>query len=139
MKKYFMAGLMMCFFSCVAVSENIPSFKYNNVVVKARELASKKYKPQELRLPQELVSMDYDAFRNVRYVREEGPWYGKNIPFEIQFFHMGSIFKNSVRVNEIIAGKPVYIPYEGHAFTNNNNPLNAKGFGDIDYAGFRLH
>ena len=139
MKKYFMAGLMMCFFSCAAMSGDIPSFKYNNVVVKARELALKKYKPQELKLPQELISMDYDAFRNVRYVREEGPWYGKNIPFEIQFFHMGSIFKNSVRVNEIIGGKSVYIPYEAHAFTNNDKPLNAKGFGDIDYAGFRLH
>ena len=42
MKKYFMAGLMMCFFSCAAMSGDIPSFKYNNVVVKARELALKK-------------------------------------------------------------------------------------------------
>lgn len=139
MKKSLLICLCVCFFSSSVMSSNSTPFQYNNVVVQARELASKKYKPEELNLPKELLSMDYDAFRNVRYVREEGPWYGKNIPFEIQFFHMGSIYKNSVRINEIIGGRSIYIPYEGHAFTNKDKPLDAKGFGAIDYAGFRLH
>lgn len=139
MKKYLITGIVCCIFSCISFASEIATFNYNNVVAKARELSHKKFIPQELKLPQDLASMDYDAFRNVRYVREEGPWYGKNIPFEIQFFHMGSIFKNSVRINEIIAGKSIYIPYTSKSFTNQDKPLNASWTSDIDYAGFRLH
>ncbi len=139
MKKYLITGMVCCFFSCMSFAVDMPTFGYNDVVVKARELAQEKFVPQELKLPQSLASMDYDAFRNIRYVREEGPWYGKNIPFEIQFFHMGSIFKNSVRINEIVGGNQVYIPYESKAFTNHDKPLNDNWSGGIDYAGFRLH
>ena len=139
MKKYLVACLISCFVSFVSFAENETYFKYTDVVSKAKSLASAKYSPEELKLPSDLVNMDYDAFRNIRYVRENGPWYGKNIPFEIQFFHMGSIFKNSVKIHEIIGGKPFYLPYKAHAFTNNDKPLETKQFGNIDYAGFRLH
>lgn len=114
------------------------SFGYDQIVAKARRLSMENFKPEVLKLPSELTEMDYDAFRGIRYIREQGPWYGKNIPFEIQFFHMGSIFKNSVRVNEIIAGSEKYIPYNSQSFTKEDKPMPQLS-GDIDYAGFRLH
>lgn len=113
-------------------------FGYEQVSAKARRLANNPYQAEVLKLPKELEELNYDAFRSVRYIREQGPWYGKNIPFEIQFFHMGSIFKNSVRINEILAGQEKYIPYSSEAFTMADKPMK-KISGDIDYAGFRLH
>ena len=113
-------------------------FNYQNVIEKAQKLSEKPYQAEEVKLPSELVNMDYDTFRSLRYVREQGPWYRKNIPFEIQFFHMGSIYQNSVRVNQIIAGEELYMPYTPSAFTLNDKPINNIK-GDIDYAGFRLH
>lgn len=139
LKKAFCIKLLLIFLCASPSLAQESVFNYDDVVLKARALSLSPYEKQKNNLPDELKEMDYDAFRHIRYVREEGPWYGKNIPFEIQFFHMGSIYKNSVRINEIIAGKPVYIPYESKAFTNQNKPLQLKPFKNLDYAGFRLH
>ncbi len=123
------------FLTNTAVSQ---PFDYSNIVEKARLLSLSPHQTAKLNLPKELVEMDYDAFRSLRYVREEGPWYKKNIPFEMQFFHMGSIYQNSVRINQIIGNKEYYIPYTSTAFTKADKPLSSIK-GDIDYAGFRLH
>ncbi len=123
---------------CLSGSTNAHVFDYQNIIEKAHQLSLSPYKAVELKLPKELAEMDYDAFRSLRYVREEGPWYKKNIPFEMQFFHMGSIYQNSVRINQIIGGKEYYIPYTSKAFTKADKPLSPIS-GNIDYAGFRLH
>ncbi len=127
--------LSIFFFSNVVCAA---PFGYEQIVEKAKKLSEQDWQEETLKLPKELSEMDYDSFRQVRYVREQGPWFGKNIPFEIQFFHMGSIFKNAVRINEIVAGKEQYIPYNSKAFTNNNQIMSSFSE-DIDYAGFRLH
>ena len=113
------------------------SFGFEDVVSQAKKLSSESYKEQKISLPDKLAKMDYDDFRNLRFVRENGPWYDKRVPFEIQFFHMGSIFKNSVQVNEIVEGKVHKIPYSSRYFTLNDQPMDAMD--DIGYAGFRLH
>lgn len=133
--RLFSIFLIMIFIGETAWAE---LFGYDQVVAKAQKLSRENFKPEVLKLPDQLANMDYDAFREIRYIREQGPWYGKNIPFEIQFFHMGSIFKNSIRVNEIVAGKEKYIPYNSKAFTKDNYPMPTFP-SDIDYAGFRLH
>lgn len=104
----------------------------------AMDMASKPFEFSEVHLPNELAQMDYDAFRKIRYVREKGPWYNKNLPFELQFFHMGSIFKNSVKISEIHDRLEYSIPYNSEAFTLDDTPLSIKD-DTLDYAGFRLH
>ena len=80
-------------------------FDQNVLIAKAQKLASKDYeKPADI-LPQELKNLDYDKHRDIRFVRENGPWYGKKLPFELQFFHLGSIFQISVPINEVVNGK----------------------------------
>ncbi len=113
-------------------------FSFNDVIVKARLLSEREYREEKSELPEKLEKMDYDDFRSLRYVREKGPWFSKNIPFEIQFFHMGSIFKNAVKVNEIVGSQVRKIPYDFRAFTLNDQPLYEINE-DINYAGFRLH
>ena len=81
---------LFCFFTSYTVNADV--FNLEDVAQKAQVLSQKPYQEQVLNLPKELSDMDYDSFRSLRYVREEGPWYKKNIPFELQFFHMGSIF-----------------------------------------------
>ena len=135
--------LMMCIcVNCLtgyALADSKPTvFDFEDVMEKARLLSEQPYQEQKLNLPTELADMDYDEFRTLRYKRESGPWYNQNIPFELQFFHMGSIYKNSVRINQIIDNKSSYIPYLSNTFTKENKPLE-NITGDIDYAGFRLH
>lgn len=136
-------SLILCigvsFFSGYVFADSKPTvFDFEDVTKKAQTLSEQPYQEQKLDLPKELADMNYDEFRTVRYNRASGPWYNQNIPFELQFFHTGSIYKNSVRINQIIDNKPVYIPYVSNYFTKDNKPL-SNIMGNIDYAGFRLH
>ena len=82
--------------------------------------------------------LTYDQHRDIRFVRENGPWYGKRLPFEVQFFHLGSLFQVSVPINEVIDGKAKPIDYSPAFFNYGKNDLKITD-NHLGYAGFRLH
>lgn len=43
----------------------------------AAALAAKPYVPPADNLPDELKKLNYDQYRDIRFSRENGPWYGK--------------------------------------------------------------
>lgn len=114
-------------------------FGADDLAAIARNLASQTYDAPDDRLPAELKSLDYDQYRDIRFVRENGPWYNKNLPFEVQFFHLGSMFQVSVPINEIVNGKVQPIKYSSQFFNYGKNQLDGKHFENLGYAGFRLH
>lgn len=114
-------------------------FAPNVLIAKAQRLASKEYqKPVDI-LPKKLKDLDYDAHRDIRFVRENGPWFGKKLPFEVQFFHLGSIFQVSVPINEVANGKATRIKYSPDFFNYGKNNLKDISKEELGYAGFRLH
>lgn len=114
-------------------------FSQDIIIQKARELSKEAYKAPLEVLPAELKNLNYDQHRDIRFVRENGPWYNKRLPFEIQFFHLGAIFNTSVAVNEIVDGKVQEIKYSPAFFNYGKNNLDGSKFTDLNYAGFRLH
>ncbi|MDD4556610.1 MAG: glucan biosynthesis protein G [Alphaproteobacteria bacterium] len=125
----------------VADFENISqneTFDRELLVKKAEELSKLPYKKAEDKLPQELKALSYDQHRDIRFSRENGPWYAQSLPFEVQFFHLGSIFQNSVKINEIINGKSTPIKYSPKFFDYGKNNLNEIDE-NLGYAGFRIH
>ena len=74
-------------------------FDFEMVRAKARGLAASPYMPQKVSLPEEVAKLDYDQHRDVRFQRDKGPWFGQQLPFEIQLFHLGSIFTSPVKIN----------------------------------------
>lgn len=105
----------------------------------ARNLSLKAYEKPGETLPAELQNLSYDEHRDIRFVRENGPWYNQRLPFEVQFFHLGSMFKISVPINEIVDGKVLPIKYSSSFFNYGKNNLDGNHFNDLGYAGFRLH
>ena len=81
------------------------NFASEQITALAKDLARKAYVGPASDLPGSLKNLDYDQYRDIRFVRENGPWYGKSLPFEMQLFHLGFIFQNSVKINEIENGK----------------------------------
>lgn len=114
-------------------------FSKDLIVAKARELAKRAYDNYKPSLPDELKKLDYDQYRDIRFVRENGPWYGTNRPFEMQLFHLGSIFDNPVQINEIVKGQVKEIKYSPEFFDYGKNEIDTSKLKDSDYAGFRLH
>lgn len=114
-------------------------FDAKTVVEIARNLAGKAYTRPDDNMPSELKNLNYDEHRDIRFVRDNGPWHGQQMPFEVQFFHLGSMFLQSVPINEIVDGKVQPIKYSSNFFDYGKNNLNPAHFEDLGYAGFRLH
>ncbi len=123
----------------ISSNEEIQGEVFNRDIFleKARALSQKSYQaPKEV--SNDLKKLNYDQYRDIRFVREKGPWYGQRKPFEIQFFHPGALFNSEVMINEIVQGKSRPISYSPFFFDFGKNEKlennSAKG-----YAGFRLH
>ena len=114
-------------------------FNAETLVQMAKSLAKNPYIPPKSALPKEIDTLDYDQHRDIRFVRENGPWFDKKLKFEMQFFHLGSLFKTSIPVNEVIKGKSHPIPYSAAFFDYGKNKLTSDALKGIGYAGFRLH
>lgn len=114
-------------------------FSKDLIVAKARELAKRAYAENNSPLPEELKKLDYDEYRDIRFVRENGPWYGRGLPFEMQLFHLGSIFEKPVQINEIVKGQVRELKYSSGFFNYGKNDIDTDKLNDLDYAGFRLH
>ena len=114
-------------------------FNKKQLVEIAKSLSEKAYERPADNLPEELKNLNYDQHRDIRFVRENGPWYNKKLPFEVQFFHLGSMFQISVPINEIVNGKVQPIKYSSDFFNYGKNRLDTQALKDVGYAGFRLH
>lgn len=114
-------------------------FSSETLLQMARSLAKSPYIPPKSVLPPDVDALDYDQHRAIRFVRENGPWYNKKLKFEMQFFHLGSLFKTSIPVNEIINGKSHPISYSSAFFDYGKNKIDTHELKGIGYAGFRLH
>ncbi len=112
-------------------------FNKDILLQKAHSLSQKSYQaPSEV--SGDLKKLNYDQYRNIRFVREKGPWYGQRKPFEIQFFHPGALFNNEVMINEVVNGKTRPIAYSPSFFDfGENQKLQSNSASG--YAGFRLH
>ena len=113
-------------------------FNRDVLITKAVKLSKQPYQAPADDVPQELKDLTYDQHRDIRFVRENGPWYGKRLPFEVQFFHLGSLFQVSVPINEVIDGKAKPIDYSPAFFNYGKNDLKITD-NHLGYAGFRLH
>ncbi|PZA12049.1 glucan biosynthesis protein D [Rhodopseudomonas palustris] len=104
----------------------------------ARELASKPYQAPDGSLPASLNDLSYDAYRSLRFRPESALWRAENLPFQVQFFHRGFLYKNRVTIFEVADGKARPVPYRAEDFSFGTiapPPVDS----DLGFAGFRIH
>ena len=103
----------------------------------ARELAQAPYRAPDTKLPGPLGSLSYDQYRAIRFDPGQSLWRGKGLPFEVQFFHRGSLFSDRVTVNEVAEGRAQPVRYRPEMFNFGPNPRPEPQ--DLGFAGFRIH
>jgi glucans biosynthesis protein len=114
------------------------AFGFEDVSKRAQQLAAKSYKAPEAKLPAALRDIGYDAYRDIRFKADQALWRGR-LPFEVQFFHPGFLFQQTVRINIVGASGVRKLPFDPKAFTYGRNTFDPKDLRDIGYAGFRVH
>ena len=112
-------------------------FSADTVREAARDLASRPFQPQETGLPGYLANISYDQYRSLRFNKDHALWRGTKEPWQVEFFHRGSIYKGRVDVNEVVDGRSNPVRYSPDQF--NFGDLQRPTNEDLGFAGFRLH
>lgn len=115
------------------------AFDFNDVAQRAEQLAASPYKKSESNLPKELVDLNYDKFRDIRYKPEKSWWRDANLPFELTFFHQGWHYNQPVRINEVTKQGVSEIKLDPGNFDYGANKFNTKDWKDVGFSGFRVH
>ncbi len=104
----------------------------------ARALAAQPYKAPSKTLPPALATLDYDAYRDLRYRPDKALWRDLNLPFQLQMFHRAGQHADVVELFEVYGGVIRPIPYRADAFTA--GPLASGALApDLGFGGFRIH
>lgn len=113
---------------------------FNRSVVRqlARDAAGKPYKSPDVKLPDTLKTLDYDRYRQIRYLPERALWRAEKLPFQVQFFHRGFLYQPRVDIYEVANDQAIRIPYRSDDFSfGDNTPPPSDS--DLGFAGFRIH
>jgi periplasmic glucans biosynthesis protein len=114
-----------------------PHFGFEDVVKRARELASAPYDGSVPKLPDALTKMDFDSYRDIRFKADKSPITVG--PYRLQLFHLGYGFKRPVVINTIRDGIATPIPYSANLFDYGRNKFDKNLPVNLGFAGFRLH
>jgi glucans biosynthesis protein len=116
------------------------AFGLDDVAARAQELVRKPYVAASNTLPAELKALGYDEYRDIRFKPEQALWRKDKLPFEVMFFHLGKLHTQPVRINEVTPdGKVRHLAFDRSDFDYGKNRLSPQTWGDVGYAGFRVH
>ena len=114
-------------------------FDFESVTRLARERADQPYRAAGDRLPPDLARLNYDEVRDIRWRPDRALWRSEKLPFEAMFFHLGLYQKEPVLINEITPQETRHISYSRADFDYGKNQVQPQAWGDLGFAGFRLH
>jgi len=77
----------------------------------ARDLAQRAWQAPDASLPDELKNLDYQAYRSIRFDPGHALWRGQGLRFTAEFFHRGFLYKEPVKVFEVLSGRAQPIRY----------------------------
>jgi glucans biosynthesis protein len=122
-------------------ADNAPAkpFEFSDVEQKAKDLARKPYVRDESGMPEFLTGLDYDQYRDIRYKPEKALWRDENLPFQIQTFHRGFMFKDRVVINIVDRGNSTRLAYSPELFDFGKNQFPNPLPADLGFAGIRFH
>jgi glucans biosynthesis protein len=129
--------LMLQPHSAFSKTREVP-FGLQYVVDQARILAGKPFQEPQ-KVPEFLRKIDYDQWRDIRFRPEKALWLKEKLPFQVQFFHPGFLYDQSVRFNVVEGKKFEQINFSPDLFSYGLNDFKDKVPPDLGFAGFRLH
>ncbi|SDR63108.1 glucans biosynthesis protein [Rhizobiales bacterium GAS191] len=114
-------------------------FGYEDVVRRAKDIASVPYEQAPAQLPPAIANLDFDAWRDIRFRPDKAFFQSSGGLFQLQLFHLGFNFRRAVVVNLVRDGSPAPIPYSASLFDFGRTKIDKPLPVNTGFAGFRLH
>ncbi len=137
---------LLCLFAfgeCAAQGEAIAAkagFSFQNAVQEAKKLSEKPYKSPKGEVPDALLAINYDQWRDIRFKPDKSFWRKEGFPFTLQFFHPGLYYDRTVGFFSITPkGDVKPIPFSKDLFTYRREEVEPLVPDNLGFAGFRIH
>jgi len=120
-----------------AVEDIRVDFNYVRGLAAANAAAT--YRAPDNDLPSRLGALTYDEYRSIRFAPPQAMWRKDGVPFQLQFFHRGGLFRDRVTLHEFSESHEQVIPFLRDFFTYEGIRDLPALRSTLGYAGFRVH
>ena len=112
-------------------------WSYARLQQRAKDLASRSFVGSP-GLPEELQRLDYDSYRLIAFRHEKAIWKNDLLPFWLEFFHRGYLFRDKVTLNVVEKGQVNPLPFDRQLFQYRGKVSDLSVPADVGFAGFRV-
>jgi len=133
------AGLLLTQAAPAAQTIGKPqSFDYAWLKGHARTLAQQPYQSHEGEVPEQLESLSWDDYQQLRYDKEHALWRDSDALFRGELFHLGLYFQTPITMYALEDGQARELAYDRDLFDYGKSGVNARKLPkDLGFAGFR--
>lgn len=103
----------------------------------AQTLAKQPHRAPPTDLPGPLDALTYDQYSAIRPLPERALWADRDLPFQVQFFPRGYLFRPAVDIFEVADGQAARVPYAPDAFEYPDPAMRVPD--PLGFAGLRVH
>jgi len=136
-RRWCAAAALVCALGALGLAR-ATDFDYPELQYRARQLAGRPFEPQVIRVTPELLAFNYDQHRDIRFREDRSKWRDEKLPFQLQFFHPGWLFRETVQLNALAGKKETPIRFDRRLFDYGKNTITESIPGDMGFAGFRI-
>ena len=129
---------VLCVLAVAGLSRVAAAFDLNELAEKAQQLAKESYHEPKQQVPDWLLKMTYDQWRDIRFRPEKALWHDQHLPFQVQFFHPGLYYNRIVTINVVDAKGIQALEYSPSQFDYGKSDFASRVPQDLGYAGFRV-
>ena len=122
-----------------AAAQTAAAFSLDDVATSAQTLAEQPFVDPRGQVPQWLVNISYDQWRDIRFRPDAALWRKEKLPFEVQFFHPGLYYDRTVAVNIVDEAGVRPFPFSPSLFDYGHNRFADAIPSGLGFAGFRVH
>ena len=126
-------------FLVLRADEARAAFGLDDVAERAKKIAVTAYRDPKGQVPDWLLKISYDQWRDVRFRPEAALWGDKKLPFQVQFFHPGLYYDRTVRMNVVQGSQVKPVRFSPSQFDYGKNDFASRVPQDLGFAGFRVH
>lgn len=139
MKRLFLITALAATLGGALRADDLP-FDFEVLQYRAKALAHGPYRQPASNVPESLRKLNYDQYHDIRFNPAAAWWRAEGLPFQLQFFHPGFLYNQTVRINELQQdGSFKLIHYQKKLFDFGANHDLGDLPDNMGYTGFRIH